>query len=783
MDKIGFGIFWILFIALTIIYSFIPINYISLGDPDHTLILNPSEELREYYFTWREYNFGGGYGLIGMGKEITALLFYILSKLMLSEKIRFLIFVFGLLLFGGYGFYKFVLEYVLSNRDKREFFYLAIISGLFYSLNLFSCIITAMDFFLLIPYILTPWIIYYFFKYVTLRRSKYLVIVSFLISLFGIAPNPPTVIISLIIVLWIILTFKYVYGWKFKELVSGGIKVSFLSFLLSFWWILPIIIYGHYFMDQLTKTLHMELFYSGISTFLNVFYLSGYWELFAVYYNMKVFYFSNILWNLRPLLIILSALIVLGAFVYYYLTKNRKEKIILISSFILFIIGLLLAQGYNQTSIIRNIYYYLVTNSPFFGTFRDNYKWVAILAFSYSIFIPYAYLGYKSLLNRISNNQKVAKFLSSIVIILFLLASSFPVWTGTLFNHYFKGIPNELYKVSEFLNKQIKEDYGKIMIMPGAWLPYYQWAYYFTNRPIFLSFISDRSVLVYRYGGESPLSWYGRELVDDMLYKRFFELNISVLKDLGIKYILIDKTLDTRLGLAALPTSDLGRIEEYLESKEFKLIYNNSDYLVYKLPDALSSVIYVPYKVYCIRDNLSTDDKFKLINNLDIRKVAIVTADIDTLCNNAISNNGWNVTNVSDILSLNLTYLIKENDNTILLKYEKINPTLWKVYVNASKPFLLVFAESYDPLWEARVYKDGKLVEKVKAIPVYGVINGFWINQTGNLTVVIRYVPQDWFELGLKISITTFAILLIYLVVPEKYWRKLLEKLKYRLRK
>ncbi|MEM3362614.1 MAG: hypothetical protein QXG16_04860, partial [Candidatus Anstonellaceae archaeon] len=57
-----------------------------------------------------------------------------------------------------------------------------------------------------------------------------------------------------------------------------------------------------------------------------------------------------------------------------------------------------------------------------------------------------------------------------------------------------------------------------------------------------------------------------------------------------------------------------------------------------------------------------------------------------------------------------------------VLNYSKINPTLWKVQVNASKPFMLSFAESYDPLWEARVYKDGKKVEVAKSIQLYGVI-------------------------------------------------------------
>jgi hypothetical protein len=103
-------------------------------------------------------------------------------------------------------------------------------------------------------------------------------------------------------------------------------------------------------------------------------------------------------------------------------------------------------------------------------------------------------------------------------------------------------------------------------------------------------------------------------------------------------------------------------------------------------------------------------------------------------------------------------------------KYSKINPTLWKVEVNATKPFVLSFAESYDPLWEARVYKDGKLVENVKSIPLYGVINGFCINTTGdNLEIIIRYTPQDWFEIGLVISRITFVTSLFYLFYD---WRK-----------
>ena len=113
-------------------------------------------------------------------------------------------------------------------------------------------------------------------------------------------------------------------------------------------------------------------------------------------------------------------------------------------------------------------------------------------------------------------------------------------------------------------------------------------------------------------------------------------------------------------------------------------------------------------------------------------------------------------------------FKVKEKPAKVV-SYEKINPTLWKVKVNAKKPFMLSFAEAYDPLWEARIYKDGKLVEKVKSIPLYSVINGFWINETGNLTIIIRYTPQDWFELGLKISALTFISCIGYLFYD---WRR-----------
>jgi len=121
-------------------------------------------------------------------------------------------------------------------------------------------------------------------------------------------------------------------------------------------------------------------------------------------------------------------------------------------------------------------------------------------------------------------------------------------------------------------------------------------------------------------------------------------------------------------------------------------------------------------------------------------------------------------------LEATLEDIFKTKDSPAKVKnYKKINPTLWKVKVNAQKPFMLSFAESYDPLWEARIYKNGQKIKIVKSIPLYSVINGFWIDQTGDLEIVIRYKPQDWFEIGLVISTLTFLGCIGYLFYD---WRK-----------
>ena len=114
-------------------------------------------------------------------------------------------------------------------------------------------------------------------------------------------------------------------------------------------------------------------------------------------------------------------------------------------------------------------------------------------------------------------------------------------------------------------------------------------------------------------------------------------------------------------------------------------------------------------------------------------------------------------------------FLSKENPAKIIT-YEKVDPTKYIITINATSPFMLSFAESYDPLWVA--YVDST---EYQPMPLYSVINGFWINKTGDLEIVIRYKPQDWFEIGSIISITTLIGCMSYLLYD---WKKGDERIK-----
>jgi hypothetical protein len=114
-----------------------------------------------------------------------------------------------------------------------------------------------------------------------------------------------------------------------------------------------------------------------------------------------------------------------------------------------------------------------------------------------------------------------------------------------------------------------------------------------------------------------------------------------------------------------------------------------------------------------------------------------------------------------------------------LTGFKKIDPTRYEVDIkNASKPFIMTFAESYDPLWTVYASKDNDLDEdnnngisspfRTNSVPMYSIVNGFYVNKTGDYTLTIEYQPQKWFEHAGIVSIISLITFVGIVLLQDK---------------
>ena len=113
--------------------------------------------------------------------------------------------------------------------------------------------------------------------------------------------------------------------------------------------------------------------------------------------------------------------------------------------------------------------------------------------------------------------------------------------------------------------------------------------------------------------------------------------------------------------------------------------------------------------------------------------------------------------------------IFNQEPDAVIRDYRRIDATRYEVDITSSGPFMLAFAETFDDFWVARIPGSGN----IKSIPLYGVINGYYINRTGNFTVIIEFKPQDWLEIGLGITALSITASLVFLICADrKLWGK-----------
>ena len=122
---------------------------------------------------------------------------------------------------------------------------------------------------------------------------------------------------------------------------------------------------------------------------------------------------------------------------------------------------------------------------------------------------------------------------------------------------------------------------------------------------------------------------------------------------------------------------------------------------------------------------------------------------------------------------------IPDRSSAITLNQTKINPMKYQVEVNSTRPFILRLMEPYNPMWGTSlngkeyhpipVYYDNTQVVSQNIVSLnYPAINGFIINETGNMSMTIEYKTIEWLYLGVIISSIAFILSLTYLILQRK---------------
>lgn len=94
-----------------------------------------------------------------------------------------------------------------------------------------------------------------------------------------------------------------------------------------------------------------------------------------------------------------------------------------------------------------------------------------------------------------------------------------------------------------------------------------------------------------------------------------------------------------------------------------------------------------------------------------------------------------------------------------IVEYVKLSPTKYQVQVNSQEPFFLVFTEAFDRGWIA-----SDAGTEIRSVPLYGMINGFYVERPGNYQLELEYRPQSFFEIGAIISSVATLGITVYLV-------------------
>jgi len=370
----------------------------------------------------------------------------------------------------------------------------------------------------------------------TNKRIIYFSIASTIILSFA-SINPPNVIIIFFILAIILLYYLFMERKQPRSILIKIMKLAAISIPINLWWVIPVLNYYSWSSSILNPEVSVTIWSwtQNRASFLNLFWLNGFWGWRPEYFPYYDSYSNPILIILTfvPFLLAASAL----------LFKSR-QSCFNTCIMLLILIFIFLAKGLHEPFSQLNLLFY--TYVPGMAMFREpTTKFTMALMPFLALLIGYA-VHY--IVNMDIGKYKPSKFTRTVVTTFFILSfviSAYPLVMNPIeaktpqlpFSSYIK-IPIYWNEATDWLNNQLG-DYRILITPPDDFysMPY-TWGYYgteqflarFIQKPILLTYYSP-----YRFDPDTAatLEYLGKTII----YNKAAEFK-ALLDLLNVRYIL-----------------------------------------------------------------------------------------------------------------------------------------------------------------------------------------------------------------------------------------------------
>jgi hypothetical protein len=711
-----------------------------LGTAEDGLIFyNVSNYFHQAQYTWMEYPGLGGPSLSIIAAKPTYLILSFLQKEGVPGFIIQAAAMWILMVTAAIGVYFLVKELFPKLSDKYVLF-----SILFYLFNPISTIdvwnrflFNYISFFALLP--LTT---YLYIK--GLRSLKYFWI--FVLNLVLIFFSDAFSYIAFILLIWIWLatiTFFFSLVSMSKQVIFFSLKYLLLNliifFLINSWWILPLVnlnISGgasgttNIFMNQSNQLLLDALSktsgnLNGIFKFVNSSFLapdSLSWMM--VYYSpflyiIQFFFMGSIL---------------------YFLIRQKKDPLVLFLGCLLITI-IFLSKG--NSPPFGEVYNFIYRKILILQVFRNPFeKFGFLLSLIASVLLAPSLWEVN---NRLPNSLK--RFFYPVVIMVTVLLLGFPSYSGLVLTNKFPPtndpaigyqvkVPQYYREVDEWLKN--KGDNFRYIGLPlkdeGIT---YKWEKGYAGAELTVPLFSNSGLLL---NTSTP---FFNQIVPQVEKTIFSGEDFSKLANLiNARFYLLRYDIDYKLrGM-----TDPQEIEKVLVAREkngeVKKIITFGKVEVWENLKWKDSTFYPATKVFNIENDLNN------LASIDVSKGEFL---------------------ISDERGSSVDRIIQPNNLLPETTYKKINSTNYLVHVRgATKPFVVVFSELYNQDWKAS-YDDKSILENHIQANIYA--NGWVVDRQGDFNISVVFTPQKWMDIGEKISITSYIIVvcsLLFLKIKKK---------------